>query len=324
MKRASLLLALLACACATGAPAPISYGGGARAPAPSASPPPAPSRAAPEVARTRDGTLRDYALQPEEAHPFDPANPPRTHRVRAGESLYDIAALYQAPLRALIEQNGLDAPFALSEGRVLRLPPPRFHTVERGETFEAVARRYNVDTRSLALLNRMSAPYAVRPGDRIVLPAEARQDAGPAPVSEEPAPRNAAAEAGDAAGRFAWPLQGEIVARFGAQPGGARLDGIEIAGRVGAPVSAAGDGEVVYTGADLPTYGTVVLIQHAGNYVTTYAFARRALVREGDRVRAGQPIAELGERQDGQARLLFQVRRGATAIDPAPLLQSAR
>jgi lipoprotein NlpD len=116
------------------------------------------------------------------------------------------------------------------------------------------------------------------------------------------------------------PLDGDIVARFGAQPGGGRVDGIEIAGREGAAIHAAADGDVVYAGSDLEAYGTLVLVRHADNYVTAYGYARRALVREGQRVRAGQDIAELGPRSDGRARLLFQVRQGSAALDPAPLL----
>jgi lipoprotein NlpD len=121
-------------------------------------------------------------------------------------------------------------------------------------------------------------------------------------------------------GRFAWPLRGEVVTRFGAQPGGTRMDGIEIAAREGAPVQAAADGDVVYAGADIAGLGALVLVRHGDNYVTAYAYNRRALVREGQRVRAGEPIAELGLRPDGRARLLFQVRRGSEALDPAPLM----
>src|SRR5690606_359131 len=103
-----------------------------------------------------DGTpLSTWALQPGEAQPYDPSALPRTHRVGVHESLYDIASRYQVPLRALIDQNGLEPPYALTPGRELRLPPPRFHTVAQNERFEDIARAYNVDTRSLALLNRM-------------------------------------------------------------------------------------------------------------------------------------------------------------------------
>ena len=119
---------------------------------------------------------------------------------------------------------------------------------------------------------------------------------------------------------LALPMQGRIVARFGVQSGGGRLDGIEIAGREGDRISAAADGDVVYAGSDLPAYGELVLVRHANDLVTAYAYTRRALVREGQRVRAGEAIAELGAREEGGARLLFQVRQGSTPVDPGPLL----
>jgi murein DD-endopeptidase MepM/ murein hydrolase activator NlpD len=327
MSRPGLLIALVASACASAQPAPIAYGGSGR---PASPPAQAPQRSdAPPAPAVEEGwadgegtPLSAYALQPSEAQPYDPAHLPRSHRVGENESLYDIAARYQAPLRALIDQNRLEPPYALAPGRVLELPPPRFHTVARGETFEDVARRYNVDLRSLALLNRMQPPYRVARGDRIVLPAMARAiDVASAPPLSPAASANAA-ETPPARneGRFAWPLRGEIVAVFGTQPDGGRLDGVEIAGREGAPIAAAADGDVVYAGADLPAYGTLVLVRHADDYVSAYGFARRALVREGQHVRAGEPIAELGPRSDGRPRLLFQVRRGAQAVDPAPLL----
>lgn len=279
----------------------------------------------PAALAQRDETAREppplsaYALRPEEAQPFDPGNLPSSHRVGENETLYDIATLYQTPVLALIEQNGLEPPYALAPGRVLLLPPARFHIVAPGESFEGVAARYSVDTRSLALLNRMRAPYAVRVGDRIVLPALAQAAPQVAPVS--PPPPAPAAPAASGGTRFSKPLSGRILARFGPQPGGGRLDGVEIAGREGERVLAAADGDVVYAGADIPAYGALVLIRHADNYVTAYAFNRRALVHEGDRVSAGAAIAELGPRPDGRARLLFQVRRGSAAVDPEPLLR---
>lgn len=264
--------------------------------------------------------LSAYALQP---NPNDPANTPRSIRIVRGQSLSDVATLYQIPVLALIEENGLEPPYSLPPGSVLRLPTANIHVVRLGERFEDIARAYNVDLHSLGTLNRMQAPYAVQPGDRIVLPAGAQSESNgeqtpppPAPVAIE---RDTQAPT-RMAGRFAWPLHGAIVARFGAQMNGARLDGVEIAGREGDPIGAAADGDVVYAGSDLASYGTLVLVRHADNYVTAYGFARRALVREGQHVRAGQAIAELGPRPDGGARLLFQVRQGAHAVDPAPLL----
>ena len=103
-------------------------------------------------------------------------------------------------------------------------------------------------------------------------------------------------------------------ARFGAQPNGARLDGIEIAGARGRADGAAADGDVVYAGSDLPAYGTLVLVRHADGYVTAYGYARARLGARGPaRARRQKRWRRRG---DGRA-LLFQVRRGREAVDPA-------
>lgn len=349
MKRLASLLALVVSACASNQ-APITYGGAAgparattpprTAQAPRSQPLQRPSQLdrsqqAPDWAAAPGPNLSDYALQPDAAQPFDPAQLPRTHRVAPNESLYDISDRYQIPLRALIDQNRLEPPFAVAPGRVLDLPPPRFHRMQRGESFEDVARQYNVDLRSLALLNRMRPPYAVREGDQIVLPAMARARAQTAAAeTPAPAPRRAATPAvtppapsapsvappAGPAPTLAWPLRGDIVARFGAQPSGGRVDGVEIAAAEGASFGAAAEGEVVYAGTDLGSYGTLVLVRHSDGYVTAYGYARRALVREGQRVRAGQALGEVGRVGSAPPRLLFQVRRGRDAIDPLPLL----
>ncbi len=309
MKRVWLVSISWIAACASGAPAPVTYGDAERAPVPRAEPA---RQATPQTQTERTGALSDYALRPEDVQPLDPTRLPRTHRVGANEAIYDIATRYQIPMLALIDQNGLGPPYALSPGHVLELPPPRFHVVERGESLRDVAERHAIDPRSLALLNRLAEPYEVRPGDRLVLPAMA---AARASEPDAPAPPLTAPRASGEA-RFAWPLRGDVVGRFGAQSNGARIDGIEIAGREGSRVLAAADGDVVYAGADLESYGALVLVRHAGNYVSAYGYGARVLVREGQRVRAGEAIAEVGAR----GRLLFQVRQGRDVVDPMPLL----
>lgn len=335
--RAPLLLAIFAASCASTAPAPIDYGrpqanaprtaappqsprsilATTRTPAPIEQPAPRPHREteAPNWAAGPGMPLSAYALQPDEAQPYDPANPARTHRVEAGETLYGIASAHQTPLRALIDQNRLEPPYALTEGQELRLPPARLHRVAAGEDFEDVARRYNVDLRSLALLNRMSEPYAVRAGDQVVLPSIARDSATEsAPAETRPPPMP---DTPMRAARFSWPVRGDVVTRFGAQPGGRRSDGVEINAHEGDAIGAAADGEVVYAGSDLAAYGTLILVRHGDGYVTAYGYARNTRVRPGQRVRQGETLGEVGARG---GRLLFQVRRGTAAADPLPLM----
>ncbi|MDP3494148.1 MAG: LysM peptidoglycan-binding domain-containing M23 family metallopeptidase [Hyphomonadaceae bacterium] len=99
----------------------------------------------------------------------------RAIEVQSGDTLYDISRRYSVNMRALIETNGMEPPYALDRGDVVYLPPPNVHVVEKGETLYSVSRRYNVDTRSLALLNSMQRPWTVYPGDELQLPPLARE-----------------------------------------------------------------------------------------------------------------------------------------------------
>lgn len=106
-----------------------------------------------------------------------PADDPsaRAIQIQRNDTLYDISRRYSVNMRALIETNGLEPPYALSPGTVINLPEPNVHVVEPGETLYAVSRRYNVDTRSLALLNGIGRPWTVYPGDELLLPPLARE-----------------------------------------------------------------------------------------------------------------------------------------------------
>lgn len=111
----------------------------------------------------------------------DPAA--RTVIVAAGDTLYDISRRHNVNMRALIETNRIEPPYALDVGAKVLLPPPNVHVVQRGETLYAVSRRYNVDVRSMALLNGLTRPWTVYPGDELLLPPLARDQAR-APVSQ--------------------------------------------------------------------------------------------------------------------------------------------
>jgi lipoprotein NlpD len=88
-----------------------------------------------------------------------------------------------------------------------------------------------------------------------------------------------------------WPAQGSLIKRF--QSGDA-IPGIEIGGNAGDPVHAAADGVVVYSGNGLVGYGELVIIKHNDSFLSAYGHNSKRLVKEGQRVTAGQQIAEMG------------------------------
>ncbi len=253
--------------------------------------------------------------------------------VRKGDTVWGISRRTGAPVRAIISANDLKAPFALRPGQRLAIPAARRHTVRRGETIYGISRRYGVDMASLVRLNDLEAPYTIRPDQRLRLPAGARPPAVPPrdeartpPPGGKPAARGAERGAGRGAdgappprggSLFVWPVEGRIVDGYGAKGGGRRNDGVNIAAARGRPVRAADNGVVAYAGDELRGLGNLLVIRHAGGWITAYAHNEALLVRRGDVVKRGQVVGRVG--QTGNVRspqLHFEVRKGTRTVDP--------
>jgi murein DD-endopeptidase MepM/ murein hydrolase activator NlpD len=114
--------------------------------------------------------------------------------------------------------------------------------------------------------------------------------------------------------RFRWPLRGAILHGFSGD-----TDGIDIAAPVGVAVHAAADGDCIYAGEELQTYGKLVLIRHANGFVTAYAVNSELEVKEGDKIRRGQIIAKSGV-SGNVPHLHFELRKDGKPIDPTKFL----
>jgi lipoprotein NlpD len=155
------------------------------------------------------------------------------------------------------------------------------------------------------------------------LPSEARSakegSALPDIMSEKPLDRvpDKASEAAPEA-VWAWPTAGKVLDRFD-QTGN---KGIDIAGNIGDPVWAANDGQVVYSGSGLRGYGKLVIIKHTDEFVSAYANNNEVLVTQGQAVKRGQRIADLGTTDAPSPRLHFEIRRRGKPVDPLTYLPS--
>jgi murein DD-endopeptidase MepM/ murein hydrolase activator NlpD len=100
-----------------------------------------------------------------------------------------------------------------------------------------------------------------------------------------------------------------------------RHEGVDLAGEEGAEIRAAASG-VVRRAGPLHGYGNAVEVDHGNGLSTLYAHASDLLVRDGDSVDPGQPIARVGHtgRATG-AHLHFEVRLGGRPVDPARALK---
>ncbi len=148
----------------------------------------------------------------------------------------------------------------------------------------------------------------------------------PAAVAPAPAPAvgTQANARPELANGFRWPVRGRVISTFGEKPNGVRNEGINIAVPEGADVHAASDGVVAYAGNELKGYGNLVLIRHRDGWVTAYAHNKELFVKRGDRVRRGQVIAKAGSTGSVKTpQLHFELRKGASAVDPLKYLGTA-
>lgn len=223
----------------------------------------------------------------------------QVHTVRRGETLSEIAARYQISSSELARRNRLRNPDQLEVGQGLRLPSRSSRTrraaeaksERRSRTSERrVSRKSAIEKRSLARLSPEDVPGDI-----------------------SPFPRERESRDGDVFSR--WPVAGRLTSRFGPR-GGSSHDGIDISAPKGTAISAVADGEVIFSSA-LHGYGNIVLIRHRNGLVTVYAHNHRNLVKEGEWVRRGKVIAEVG--QTGRAsgpHLHFEVRKDNQARNP--------
>ena len=204
----------------------------------------------------------------------------------------------------------------------------RVHVVQSGETLYTIAWRHGVDYRSLAAWNNLRNPDRIFAGQRLRLTSPAAANARPA-SSAESAPRPAPPSRASPRPaeppvlpppQWQWPTRGAIVSAYGNDS--AIRSGIGIGGRAGQPVNAAAAGRVVYAGSGLIGYGQLVIIKHNDTYLSAYGHNSRLLVVQGQDVRRGEKIAEMGLGPQRQPRLHFEIRRNGVPVDPLRFLGS--
>jgi lipoprotein NlpD len=286
------VMALLLAACASRSPAPV-------------------------VDRTAPAPRPPAVARPAEKPP-EPAQ--RTHIVKRGETLVGIALAYGLDYRELAAWNNIANPNLLSVGQVLQLQAPAavpggavVATPLAGATAPAES-RHATNTDKLKVEPRgQKLPYS----DKAL--AQLGGEADPKPAAEPavaPVPAPAPAE-GDKV-EWAWPARGKVVATFTDAN-----KGIDIAGTKGEAVLAAAAGRVVYSGSGLRGYGKLVILKHNETWLSAYAHNERLLVGEGDVVKKGQKIAEMGASDTDAVKLHFEIRKLGSPVDPLKQLPPA-
>lgn len=289
MRVAGVVLAAWAlAACTAPGPAPVSDRSPARTAAKSEV-----TRATPQIAPSTNGL----------------------HTIQRGDTLYAIAFANGLDYREIASWNQLESADRILVGQVLRLtPPPGAVEIRPLDDEPAPSARLLAEPPVLREPQAVLLAYSDANWAQVTVPrpvaAVAPAAAKPAPVAVAP-PAPAAAASG-AVDSWLWPVDGTLAGRFGAAGG----KGIDIVGQRNAPVKAVAPGKVVYSGSGLRGYGRLLIIKHAGEFLSAYAHNETILVKEGDSVTAGQKIALMGDSDADRVKLHFEIRRYGKPLDP--------
>lgn len=208
-----------------------------------------------------------------------------------------------------------------------------YYVVQKGETLYSIAWQHGYDHRQLAFWNGIKAPYTIFPLQRIrVTPRKIKPKPKPVlssrerkqtpPSKKKPQPVYAPKKHAWKKLVWSWPTTGRIITTFSHNDAGRK--GVDISGRLGQPVKAAGAGKVVYSGNGLRGYGNLIIVKHNEEFFSAYAHNKKNLVKENQIVKARQQIADMGKSGTNRVKLHFEIRRSGKPVNPLRYLPKHR
>ena len=288
---------------------------------------------------TGQGSVHERPTVSEQSKPLRESDSPyRT--VVPGDTLYSIAWEAGRDYREIAAWNHIPTPYTIKPGQQLRVLPPTKPEKsaaiavppQSAKRNDAVAARTGDKSSSASKPAKLPIP-ATR---AVPLPAKPGHTAGGAKsgsrVPSGKSKKNSRVAVAHAKSRsttsepektgrithgfWAWPADGKVLGRY--SEGDSK--GLDIAGTRGQPVRAAASGRVVYRGSGLRGYGQLIIIKHNDEFLSAYAHNDRIYVKEGDVVKRGQKIADMGSSGSDRVKLHFEIRRQGVPIDPLKYL----
>ncbi|GHA11036.1 hypothetical protein GCM10007989_01680 [Devosia pacifica] len=242
-----------------------------------------------------------------------------THTIQSGESLYTIARRYDVTTQSLVHANALSSPDRIVVGQKLVIPG-RSDLLGTQATTPAPAQPQRTEVASVTPAQPTPVAAPAEPAQQAQATQQQVQPQQPEPTQQASAPKASTPTpepSMSGADNFRWPANGRVITDFAASKG----TGINIELPEGTSVQAAENGTVIYTGSGVEGYGNLVLVRHPNGYVSAYAHLKSIGVNKGQVVSRGDAIGSSGMTGSvSRPQLHFELRKGATPVDPMPLL----
>ena len=224
------------------------------------------------------------------------------YTVQKGDTLYSIAFSAGKDFKILAKNNSIPSPYVIYPGQVISLVASSGHALASNSP----VKQKITSTKTKQKTNKKLKKNLDQPKQREYVQKQANKivsNAKPSSSSKV---------------KWFWPAKGKVTKRFSNKENGYK--GLQIANRTGASVLAAAQGTVVYAGNALRGYGNLIILKHNDDYLSAYAHNSKLLVREKQKVKAGQKIAEMGKSESSVTALRFEIRYRGQAVNPAKYL----
>lgn len=276
---------------------------------------------------TRHKTLKSQSLQHRKF-----ARDPDYYYVKKGDSLYSIGFRYQLDYRQLAAINNISPPYRIYPNQRLTLKADVNSTAvsETSKTTvtQAVKTQPQLSVQketSLIVIDKPTQstnshkPVTVKTDQKpVVKPVqESKPITSKTPVvkaAEKPTAQVLADMPDTGTLNWLWPTAGEIRTTFSSSNPSRK--GISIRGKEGQPVKASERGVVVYSGDGLLGYGELIIIKHNDTYLSAYGHNKKRNVTEGQQVKRGDVIAQLGSSGTNINNLHFEIRKNGQPVNP--------
>jgi len=227
------------------------------------------------------------------------------YTVRSGDTLYSVAWQYGEDIKSIARWNNINAPFTIYPGQKLRLIPPK----------NKVKNKTSISKKSTFSYSKPSVRQSSRPLPSKKTQTSSKPKLTPAQLRWREKKRKLALKQKIA---WKWPTRGKVITTFSTSNPGRK--GINIAGRKGQAIKAAASGIVVYSGQGLRGYGNLIIIKHNEDYFSAYAHNHKIHIKEKQKVKIGQRIADMGSTDAERNMLHFEIRKNGTPINPIKFL----
>lgn len=232
------------------------------------------------------------------------------YRVKAGDTLYSIALRHDKDYKDLGKLNNLDEKFTIYVDQKLVLED---ETSPKANT-QAVTNT-KITAKPLPVVKATNKAPEV---NKNPVNSDTKKATETVVKNTPSVGTNVQASTKNGSLTWSWPMTGTLLKRFSTEGVGSK--GIDIAGKRGDIVKAAADGVVVYAGEGLVGYGKLIILRHNDEYITAYAHNDRLIANEGQRIKLGQTIAEVGSTGTDRDKLHFEIRYKGKPIDPLTML----